>query len=209
MLVSRSAQQDSLLRLLDPLATDALLFSQLFHDLHVDLTMLGNDSAVRAFIYLTKSAAQIPLSQVNNLKKLMNEDAQGAESAVFKNHLELKVLHVNKDCVTHSILTLEFLLDVHAIIRERWTEKLQKDSKVASSGLQSTFTSTGDSLRYILSRLKESRMWVEGRIERVNIDINLVYNMSQQRDNKTNMKIAHLTTKIAQETQKDSSSMIT
>ena len=66
-----------------------------------------------------------------------------------------------------------------------------------------------DSLEYLRSRTMRWHHWLRKYRERTKAQIRLYFNLSTQRDNKTNVKIAELTSKIAKETQRDSSSMIT
>ncbi|KAH9474913.1 Notoamide biosynthesis cluster protein M' [Psilocybe cubensis] len=66
-----------------------------------------------------------------------------------------------------------------------------------------------DSFDFILSKTDVLKRWVLNYNERTGIRINLFFNISTQTDNKTNLDIARLTSKIAVSTQRDSSSMIT
>ena len=60
-----------------------------------------------------------------------------------------------------------------------------------------------------MSRNLVWKRWVENYTERTKIRINLFFNLASQSDSRTNLEIAKLTSDIAIDTQKDSSSMIT
>lgn len=66
-----------------------------------------------------------------------------------------------------------------------------------------------DSLDYQRSCTNRLSTWLQNYRERTQARIGLLFNLAQQRDNRTNMEIADLTAKIAEQTQRDSSSMIT
>ena len=99
--------------------------------------------------------------------------------------------------MTDHIERLEYLLDVH------------KSLERAFGAATNEGVSLEHSLSFLLSGTRARKRWVECYANRTGIQINLWYNLSSQRDNKTNLKIADFTSKIATETQKDSSSMIT
>lgn len=115
---------------------------------------------------------------------------------------ELHVLSYNlliiKEDMTDHIDRLEYLLDVH---------KTLESTCIAPPPHYGVKLS--HSLSFLLSETRIRQRWAECYAQRTGIQINLWYNLSSQRDNKTNLKIADFTSKIATETQKDSSSMIT
>ena len=100
---------------------------------------------------------------------------------------------------------LEFILDVH--------DQCNAACTGFTGGMlmrSATFSrSVRDSLVWFLSRSRKARRWSINVNERVKIRINLYFNLASQTDNRTNLKIANLTTKISAETHRDSSSMIT
>lgn len=66
-----------------------------------------------------------------------------------------------------------------------------------------------ESIAFVVSRTRIWKRWVVDYNARTNIRINLFFNLANQADNKTNLEIASTSKKIAEETRKDSSSMIT
>ena len=68
---------------------------------------------------------------------------------------------------------------------------------------------TVESIAYLASKLRIWRRWVANYNKRTQIRIDLFYNLANQNDNRNNIEIARLTKDIAQESRKDSSSMIT
>lgn len=82
-----------------------------------------------------------------------------------------------------------------------------------------------DSIKFLASKCNVFKRWTANYRDRTNIRINLVgrdrspgqqmlidsqiFHLSSQMDNRTNVEIGKLTSKIAKETQRDSSSMIT
>lgn len=111
--------------------------------------------------------------------------------------LSYNLLIIKEDLTDHAE-RLEYLLDVHKTL-ERTFEAAQMTEGV----------SLKHSLSFLLSETRIRKRWVDCYSNRTGIQINLWYNLSSQKDNKTNLKIADFTSKIATETQKDSSSMIT
>lgn len=100
--------------------------------------------------------------------------------------------------MTDNIDRLEYLLDVHKTLENLFTPATpHRGIKVSHS------------LSFLLSENRIRQRWAECYSNRTGIQINLWYNLSSQRDNQTNLKIADFSSKIATETQKDSSSMIT
>jgi len=66
-----------------------------------------------------------------------------------------------------------------------------------------------ESFNYLLSKTNAVKRFAINYLERAEIQINLVYNISNQIDSRTNLEIARLTSKISVSAQRDSSSMIT
>ncbi|KAL8689319.1 MAG: hypothetical protein Q9218_004983 [Villophora microphyllina] len=66
-----------------------------------------------------------------------------------------------------------------------------------------------ETLIYLRSRNCIWKRWVEHYNERARLMINLFFNIGTQVDSRTNLEIANLTSKIAVDAQRDSSSMIT
>jgi hypothetical protein len=106
------------------------------------------------------------------------------------------LLIIKEDMVDH-IERLKYLLDVRKTLTEAFGDQIEEGVDVSHS------------LSFLLSETQIRRRWVQSYADRIGIQINLFYNLSAQRDNKTNLRIADFTSKIATETQKDSSSMIT
>lgn len=68
---------------------------------------------------------------------------------------------------------------------------------------------TVEKLKYLRSRNHIWKRWVDSYRERTNILMSLYFDIATRNDNTTNLKIAYLTGKIAKETRRDSSAMIT
>ncbi|KAI4104313.1 MAG: hypothetical protein LQ339_003932 [Xanthoria mediterranea] len=66
-----------------------------------------------------------------------------------------------------------------------------------------------DTLDHLTSRNRICRRWAENYHERTKLIMNLFFSMGSQLDSRTNLEIANLTSKIARDAQRDSSSMIT
>ncbi len=69
--------------------------------------------------------------------------------------------------------------------------------------------STEPSLSLIISRAQFWRRWVSTYTRRTNIRMNLFFNLANQGDSRINIDIARTSKAIAEETKRDSSSMIT
>jgi len=69
--------------------------------------------------------------------------------------------------------------------------------------------SVAESMDFLQSRSDFIKRWVSIQRERVEIQINLFFNLTNQLDSWTNLDIAKLTSKISVSTQRDSSAMIT
>ncbi|KAL9609893.1 MAG: hypothetical protein Q9167_005364 [Letrouitia subvulpina] len=82
------------------------------------------------------------------------------------------------------------------------------------SGLKSAYglkprIKTAETLKFLASRTQIWRRWVASYNTRTKNRIDLFFNLAIQKDNRINIEIARLTKDIAQESRKDSSSMIT
>ncbi|KAF8998399.1 hypothetical protein BDQ17DRAFT_1362203 [Cyathus striatus] len=66
-----------------------------------------------------------------------------------------------------------------------------------------------ESLEHLECRIQMALNWLKNFQKRLDIRINLAFNLRAQKDSQTNLKIAKLTTEIAVDAQRDSSSMIT
>ncbi|KAL8827782.1 MAG: hypothetical protein Q9170_006877 [Blastenia crenularia] len=76
----------------------------------------------------------------------------------------------------------------------------------ATLGLSESGTET---LVYLRSRNRMWTRWVQNYRERTHLIMNLFFSIGSQADSRTNLEIADLTSKIAVDAQRDSSSMIT
>ena len=88
-------------------------------------------------------------------------------------------------------------------------EIAQKSISHFTSQAQPTDPAALETLIYYRSRNRMWRRSVEMYNERTRLMMNLLFSISAQVDNKTNLDIADLTAKIALDTKRDSSSMIT
>lgn len=68
---------------------------------------------------------------------------------------------------------------------------------------------TAETLNFLASRTQFWRRWVANYNTRTKNRINLFFNLAVQNDSRINIEVARLTKDIAQESRKDSSSMIT
>ncbi|KAL8805347.1 MAG: hypothetical protein Q9182_002021 [Xanthomendoza sp. 2 TL-2023] len=66
-----------------------------------------------------------------------------------------------------------------------------------------------ETLAYFKARTRISRRWAENYNERTRLIMNLFFSIGSQVDSRTNLEIANLTSAIARDAQRDSSSMIT
>ncbi|TFK41430.1 hypothetical protein BDQ12DRAFT_677968 [Crucibulum laeve] len=112
---------------------------------------------------------------------------------VEKLYLLAQVFHIIGENLADFHEWLQFLLEIHAKL----------------SPIHQDLYSVADSLKFLSSSTNIWRRWIMNYIERTQIRINLFFNLATQNDSRTNLDIANLTAKIAVETQRDSSSMIT
>ena len=87
--------------------------------------------------------------------------------------------------------------------------KTAKMHQSASTSRSASSNSVVEALVYIKSRNHIWKQWVDNYNERTKLMMNLFFSIASQLDSRTNLDIANLTSKIAVETQRDSSSMIT
>lgn len=66
-----------------------------------------------------------------------------------------------------------------------------------------------ETLAYFKSRNRICRRWAENYIERTRLIMDLFFSIGSQVDSRTNLEIANLTSTIARDAQRDSSSLIT
>ncbi|KAJ2914152.1 hypothetical protein MD484_g6251, partial [Candolleomyces efflorescens] len=124
-----------------------------------------------------------------------NRRLDTSESIEILHQLSSDLLIIKED-MTDLVERMEFLLRVHS--------SLTYLSNQTYPGIP-----VSQSLSFLVSQTGTLRRWVQSYADRTAIQINLLYNLSSQRDNRTNLRIADYTSKIAVETQKDSTSMIT
>ncbi|KAF6751412.1 hypothetical protein DFP72DRAFT_907517 [Ephemerocybe angulata] len=151
--------------------------------------------------------------------------------------LSYNLLIIKEDMVDH-IERLEYLAEVHkkvsATIGVSFTDSKKDAFSPSPSNASSDLSSLAGTIRdtaspspktspsslatgiclsyvfqFLLSETQIRKRWVQSYADRTGIQINLFYALASQKDNYINLKIAGLTSKIATETQKDSSSMIT
>ena len=121
---------------------------------------------------------------------------EGYQNIFEKLHDLSQTWHILQEHMTDFEETMEFLLDVY------------KNFNHAST-VHTPLVSTRESIAFLLSRIRWWKRWVANYNARTSIRINLFFNLANQRDSHTNLDIANTSKKIAEETQKDSSSMIT
>ncbi|KAF5336094.1 hypothetical protein D9611_006424 [Ephemerocybe angulata] len=111
------------------------------------------------------------------------------KTAVHELHTMSQHFYIMEEELNGITEQLDYLVDVHEFLLS------SRKSKWVKTRYSKTTTSTSDSLAYLRSRTKNWHRWVVNLRERTNVRINLFFNLA--------------TTKIATETQKDNSSMIT
>ncbi|KAI4241506.1 MAG: hypothetical protein LQ352_007426 [Teloschistes flavicans] len=92
---------------------------------------------------------------------------------------------------------------------ERLTFLIGLGNTCRSISTTQTSLSAIETLVYFQSRNRIWKRWVEHYNERARLMINLFFNIGTQVDSRTNLEIANLTSKIAVDAHRDSSSMIT
>ncbi|KAF6755900.1 hypothetical protein DFP72DRAFT_810951, partial [Ephemerocybe angulata] len=123
------------------------------------------------------------------------ENAERIDEAVHYLYSLSQHFHILQEELNGTVEQLDYLLKVHELL------------SVSSASIP--LASVEDSLRFIRSRTHNWHRWVNNWKERTEIRIHLFFNLSTQKDNAVNMSVAQLTSEIATETYKDSSSMIT
>ncbi|KAF6761803.1 hypothetical protein DFP72DRAFT_1151862 [Ephemerocybe angulata] len=134
---------------------------------------------------------------VQTAKKLLEYEHLTAEqygdgllnSAVHDLHTLSQHFYIMQEELNGIAEQLDYLIDVHKLLSS------SPNSQWSKSRGSMTTTSVIDSLSFLQSRTRNWHRWVHNWRERTNVRINLFFNLA--------------TTKIATETQKDSSSMIT
>lgn len=151
---------------------------------------------------------------VNASKKLLRYEHLKSEhhsaiklnDAVYDLHNLSQHFHILDEELNGIVEQLDYLAALHPLLSAR----AQPYSAVAQSSSGRRYkTSTLDSILFLRSRTQIWHRWVRNWRERTNIRINLFFNLTAQRDSGTNSNIAVATADIAEETRKDSSSMIT
>lgn len=94
-------------------------------------------------------------------------------------------------------------------LEERVHFLLEVCSKLVSTYGCETRIKTAETLNFLASRTQFWRRWVSSYNTRTKNRINLFFNLAVQNDSRINIEVAKLTKDIAQESRKDSSSMIT
>ncbi|KAF8963527.1 hypothetical protein BDZ97DRAFT_1820355 [Flammula alnicola] len=120
--------------------------------------------------------------------------------AVENLHGLSKHLHIIREDLIDLLERLEYLKAVHQRLMDLSASILTDKDDIDS---------VPDSLNYLVSKTNILKRWVGNYSDRTGIRINLIFNLSTQADNRTNLDIAKLTSKIAVSSQRDSSSMIT
>lgn len=91
---------------------------------------------------------------------------------------------------------------------ERLDVLIETASKLEAANVEDT-QSAIESLKFLRARNRMRRRWVTSFGERTKLIIGFVFSLTSQKDGETNLKIANLTSTIAEETRQDNSSMIT
>ncbi|RYP22955.1 hypothetical protein DL765_001413 [Monosporascus sp. GIB2] len=137
--------------------------------------------------------------------------------------LELEGLTLDDFNVDTSTITLHYLSrDWHIILQDisdlcsqlqffqKAYGKYLKNLRNPRNGwLVDTASNTNESFEALESRCNIYRRWILNYKERTNIRINLFFHIASQREFRTNTQIATSTAKVAEQTQRDSASMIT
>ena len=101
------------------------------------------------------------------------------------------------------------LVDVQEILRSLDVAQTEYSKSISSASPKLDTESVKESFSLLTSKLTWMIRALTSLEDRASRKIGLQYNIENQEDNQTNLKIAKLTTDIAVYTQKDSSSMIT
>ncbi|KAF2271805.1 uncharacterized protein EI97DRAFT_243409 [Westerdykella ornata] len=86
---------------------------------------------------------------------------------------------------------------------------LSKLSDPSVDWMVDKFSTTGESFEVLQSQAESLSRWITVYRERTAVQINLLFNLASQRESHTSTEIAQSTAKVAEQTQRDSSSMIT
>ncbi|KAL9122343.1 MAG: hypothetical protein Q9187_001096 [Circinaria calcarea] len=99
---------------------------------------------------------------------------------------------------------LDFLIEI-----ARKHESVLSNSTSSSSIQTPALYPAIENLEFLSSRCRIWKRWIANYGERTQLMMNLFFSIASQMDNRNNLDIANLTSKIAIETKRDSSSMIT
>ncbi|KAF2872052.1 hypothetical protein BDV95DRAFT_571294 [Massariosphaeria phaeospora] len=108
---------------------------------------------------------------------------------------------LGQDCIDLHV-QLKFLQDSH----KKYVQNLHHSQ---SAWEVDTSMSTGESFEVLISECDNCARWTTVYRDRTNIRINLLFHLANQRESRTNTDIATSTAKVAEQTQRDSVSMIT
>jgi len=200
LLYFREADSQTLLR---PLAIDVFLSEQCLHEWRREIFVPRKD----LMEYVRHSSIDQNFVEISYLPYLFLKENSSisdlsptqTEEAVEHLHSLSRSLHIIREYLTDLQERLEFLCGVH----RRLLELL---GNCHDPGDEESII---DSFDYIKTSTNTLKRWAINYTERTGIRINLFFNVSEQSDNRTNLEISTLTSKIAATTQKDSSSMIT
>ena len=111
--------------------------------------------------------------------------------------------------------TWNMVFEDHGDLEERMELLIETAKKLDEAGIRHS-KSTIEALEFLRARIHLRRRWVTSFGERTKLIINFVFGIAAENANQTNLRnadtnleIAVLTSTIAEETQKDNSSMIT
>lgn len=143
----------------------------------------------------------LKISDILLKEKPSNADLSPTQTATALQilHPLSRSLHVIQGLITDQQEGLEYLCSVH----QRLMVLLGNPHELEDAEY------TADLFSYIKTQAGILKRWAINFDERIAIRTNLLFNMSAQSDNRTNLDIAKFTSKIAVTTQEDSSSMIT
>ncbi|KAF6754149.1 hypothetical protein DFP72DRAFT_746231, partial [Ephemerocybe angulata] len=202
--------QDSIIRCIEGGMT-----SKLLRPLAIDGLVMEAASEAWGKSILKPRMTLVEYEHLDESKIEMDPSESIRELHILSYHL----LVIKEDMVDH-IERLGYLIEVHNTLSTEFETLSPKPLDATSTpDLPPTTTTSPTSVatgicvshvfKFLLSETQIRKRWVQTYADRTGIQMNLFYALSSQRDNWINLKIAGLTSKIATETQKDSSSMIT
>ncbi|KAH7139396.1 hypothetical protein B0J11DRAFT_42377 [Dendryphion nanum] len=124
------------------------------------------------------------------------------DNATRELHTLASSWHIFRQDCEELLGTLDFLLKTH----EKYLDTLQGQNPAWEI---SKTRDSGDSLQAIRNQIYKDSCWAAVYSERTNIRINLLFHLVNHSESLTNTQIASATAKVAEQTQQDSSSMIT